>query len=492
LVKGRKGIGKFAGLIVAQTMELETRARGQRTKLTIPKDELLSAVADLENISLPFETAPIGVDVHGTHVTLRDLLQHLAFPIAERLRQLLVLEYGREDDFSIFVNSEKVGVEDVPGASTTEEHYLPMAGPVKLTFKITDEPQRAKQAGIVIRIGGKIVGKPSHFGLDIADDIPRKLLRRIYGEVEADGLMNDVSADWAAIIENSKGYAELTAWVRQHVHNQLESTFKTEVNLARARLQREINQRLEQMPEHRRRFAETALQKILQRFYGEPDERVRPIVSVVLDALERDEYRVILEKINQTSRQDVVVFADALAEFGLLELSLVAQQTKSRKEFLDALDTLVSEPNTTEAVVHRAFENNLWLFGSDFALVGSNQTLAKVIERYLHQRFTGKRSASRPDLLLVSQLGRKYTLVEFKRPSHTLTREDVSQAEQYRDDLTSQVHPVDLILVGKDYDIRLLQNPAPNAMIFSYDGLINRARQELEWLLAEFKAPGGR
>src|SRR5437588_6269863 len=50
LVKGRKGIGKFAGLIAAESMILETKARGTLTRLTIKKSALLEAAKDLERI----------------------------------------------------------------------------------------------------------------------------------------------------------------------------------------------------------------------------------------------------------------------------------------------------------------------------------------------------------------------------------------------------------------------------------------------------------
>lgn len=39
-VKGRKGIGKFAGLMVATKMQLETYANGTKTTLIIDKEEL--------------------------------------------------------------------------------------------------------------------------------------------------------------------------------------------------------------------------------------------------------------------------------------------------------------------------------------------------------------------------------------------------------------------------------------------------------------------
>ena len=47
LVKGRKGIGKFAGLMVANVMEIETTARGKTTRVVIAKEDLPNASRDL-------------------------------------------------------------------------------------------------------------------------------------------------------------------------------------------------------------------------------------------------------------------------------------------------------------------------------------------------------------------------------------------------------------------------------------------------------------
>jgi hypothetical protein len=62
-----------------------------------------------------------------------------------------------------------------------------------------------KHSGIVIRVDGKVVGRATTLGLDEDETIPPKLLKRVYGEIEADGLRNDVTADWGAVIENSLG-----------------------------------------------------------------------------------------------------------------------------------------------------------------------------------------------------------------------------------------------------------------------------------------------
>ena len=131
LAKGRKGIGKFAGLMVADVMTVETRARGVLTALTIPRAELKSAAADLERIELPILVSPCNPTDHGTTITLTNLNQNQVFPSPDRLKQMLVFEYGREDDFSVLINDELLTMEDVPGESTKEEITLENGGAVK-------------------------------------------------------------------------------------------------------------------------------------------------------------------------------------------------------------------------------------------------------------------------------------------------------------------------------------------------------------------------
>lgn len=81
-VKGRKGIGKFAGLMAADTMSMETVARGQRTHLRIRKEALKPREGDLEAVSLPKEVSACPPDEHGTTITLSDLNQAFDYPDA--------------------------------------------------------------------------------------------------------------------------------------------------------------------------------------------------------------------------------------------------------------------------------------------------------------------------------------------------------------------------------------------------------------------------
>lgn len=209
-VKGKKGIGKFAGLHVAGEMILISKARGKETTLTIKRDELLKWKDDLEKLDLPITTDKCGEEESGTTIILRNLNQNLHFPNPLKLSQLLIIEYSRENNFEIEINGKPLDILDLKGNSKSGELKTKNAGTVKFTYTISDDKKNLKHSGISLRVGGKIIGKPSYFGLEDDEEIPKKLLKKIYAEVEVDGLVDDVTADWGAK-NNSDLYIRVTA-----------------------------------------------------------------------------------------------------------------------------------------------------------------------------------------------------------------------------------------------------------------------------------------
>lgn len=174
LVKGRKGIGKFAGLMAAAEMTLETRTRGTLSSFTLRMKDL-AGVEDIEHLPIQIETERCAPDSHGTTITLRSLHGELAFPDAGRMRQVLIFEYGRSADFTVHVDGKPLGVDDVTGTYSNQSMEVPGVGSVQLRFAIADERSAQRQAGLVLRVDGKVVGKPSFFGLEEREDFPQKL-----------------------------------------------------------------------------------------------------------------------------------------------------------------------------------------------------------------------------------------------------------------------------------------------------------------------------
>jgi len=196
---GRRGIGKFSGLMVAEQMEICTKARGRESKLLIDRAELMKARSDFEAVQFPFSSQACDPKEHGTTITLASLNRRLSHPNPEKLRRILVLDYGRAIDFKIFVNGQLATLHDIPGEAYSVAQKLPTVGAVKMSFAISDGKQAVKHPGIVIKVNGKPIGEPSFFGLDRREDVPPQVLKRVYGEIEADGLLEDVTADWAAV-----------------------------------------------------------------------------------------------------------------------------------------------------------------------------------------------------------------------------------------------------------------------------------------------------
>jgi hypothetical protein len=494
LVKGRKGIGKFAGLAAAKVMRLETTARGVRTRIEIRKDLLLETHGrkDLEKVDLPIETDKASASDHGTTLTLSELDPLKQFPLPEVLKRLLVREYNREEGFTVFVNGERLAVSDLGGEIIEKRFNHPQIGPVKITLTIADRPLPKSEAGFIHRIGGKVVGRPTFCGMEDEEDIPEKVRNRVYGEIEADGLDKHVTADWGEMIENSLPLQEIRAEVRSAASKHVREVCKTEVNMAKARLARELKARIETLPEHRRQYANEAVERVIQKFFPEGDEKVKLLVGLVLDALEKDEYYRVCENIANAKNSDIASIAECLDEFGLVDMAVMGQQAKRRKDVLTTLETLIRNEKTLEAEVHKALEHNLWVLGPQYSLIASNQTLEKIVSDYCDKEFKGARAKKRPDLFLGQSVAQQKLLIEFKRPSDTVGRDAEAQAKKYRDDLTPTHGSMNILILGGKVDGSMSSlYPSADTQFRGYMAIISEARTQLEWLLNRLSDPRG-
>ncbi|WP_029363927.1 ATP-binding protein [Herbaspirillum lusitanum] len=485
-IKGRKGIGKFAGLMAASVMILETRARGRLCGFTLRLADL-ATVDDIEQLNIAFYSESCSENQHGTTITLTNLHQGLAFPDSNKLRQVLLQDYGRQDDFRIAVDGKRLDVNDISGSYSEFDQDLPAVGNVKLRFAISDAKGGLRQPGITLRVDGKSVGKPSFFGLDKRDDFPPKLLRKLYGEIDADGLREHITAGWDAPVENSELLKAVEAYVQPILQQAFDIQYRRDMQLAQARLKKAIQARLAELPEHKREFADRAIKKILDKYYGEPESKLEPIVFVLLEALERSDYRLLLEHIADTGPRDVAVLAEGLNDFGLAEMAYLVEQANARSTFLSQLEKLVADDETTEVIMHRALERNLWVFGPEYSLFSTNMTLRRQVEEYLQKKYIGDKAVQRPDLLLNQNLNGEYLLIEFKRPSHSLNHLDYLQSITYRHDFAKHVSvPIRVLLIGgnRSHDFPS-ENREPEVSAATFGQVISTARRHLQWQLGE-------
>ena len=162
-------------------------------------------------------------------------------------------------------------VDDIPGETIRTSASLNSIGDYSAKFTISTSKKKLRQPGIAVRVNGKIIGKPTFLGLENDEVIPRKLLNKVYGEIDANGLEGDVTVDWGAIIENSIGYKELVDEIAPQIKDALSKTYQKEISLQQARLQKKINSELSRLPEHKRIFA----QKSLDKYFGNSMMKVK-------------------------------------------------------------------------------------------------------------------------------------------------------------------------------------------------------------------------
>jgi hypothetical protein len=483
VIKGKKGIGKFAGLMCASGMSVTTKARGEQISFSLSVEDLNTATG-IEHLELPLNVAPCASDEHGTWVTLVHLRQGLRYPSAERLRQELIMEYGREQDFTIIINGKALDIDDLDGEFTEIPETLTHSGKVILRFTISTKKSGLRRPGISLMVDGKAVGKPGFFGLEQSDEVPPRLLKKLYGEIEADGIMEYVTAGWDSVIENSESYVEITTFVQRHLLDAFRATHGMEMRLAHARLKKAVDGRLQKLPEHKREFADRAIKKVLKKYYDEPAHKVQALAYVVLEAVERSEYRLIMEHLAEAKRGDVSNLAEALERFGLADMAVLVDQAKARLQYLDDLEQLIRDKSCLEVTVHRAIEVNLWILGAAFTVFSSNITLKRQVEQLLNKQYEGREPSTRPDLLLNESLTGDLLLIEFKRPSHGLTYEDYQQATRYRHHLGEYTaKSINVLVIGGKVNDFPTKEREPNVNHLLFTDIISTARRQIEWQL---------
>ncbi|MBH1478414.1 ATP-binding protein [Stenotrophomonas maltophilia] len=482
-VKGSKGIGKFSGLMAAAEMHVDTAVGGRRVKLSFTLEQLKD-VDGIDELQIPYTVSVEDEHVQGTTITLSQLRQGGAYPDAVELRHLLVQSYGRRQDMVIEINGKPLDVDDVQGHFEEKAISVPGITDLTVRFALSERKTGMKSPGIQIRVGSRIVGRPSLFGLDQRGDISPKLLKKLYGEIDLEGVVDANVASWEALVAGDPTWALVQERVRDALYESYQARFKRDMSLARARLQQQFNKRMSELPEYKREFADKAIMKVLNRYSDEPHERVAPMVAVLLDALESSDYRLLLEHIAGASNADVSRVADSLNDFGLADMAHLVDQARARSAVLDALEDLSRDRSTLEATMHRALESNLWVFGPEFALFSSNKTLRRMVEDYLDQKYAGTNATDRPDLMLKQNFAGEYLLIEFKRPAHALTVSDYQQATGYRHHFGPFTpRRIRVFVVGGDRGTFPTNNLEPDVVGTSFLDVISMARTQLEWQL---------
>ena len=117
--------------------------------------------------------------------------------------------------------------------------------------------------------------------------------------------------DRDAPVENSELLKEVEAYVQPLLKRAFEQQYQRDMQLAQARLQKAVRTRLARSCQNTKdNLPTTRSKRCLTNITGEPDSKVEPIVFVLLEALERSDYRLLLEHIAGSRRRDIAAIAE--------------------------------------------------------------------------------------------------------------------------------------------------------------------------------------
>lgn len=160
----------------------------------------------------------------------------------------------------------------------------------------------------------------------------------------------------------------------------------------------------------------------------------------------------------------------------------MTQEASAKAKFLDKLEVLLINDFTLEATIHQSLACNLWVFGYEFSHYINNKSLKKATEDLCNKIYQGDYGDKRPDLFLGMAFNREKLLIEFKRPSHTLNRDDENQAQKYRDELIKMFpnQPIKIMLIGGKKAEKVDQNNnAANLSYHTYREVVFQCQSKL-------------
>lgn len=221
--------------------------------------------------------------------------------------------------------------------------------------------------------------------------------------------------------------------------------------------------------------------KIFQGLRQTQSKTLVGFLNLLLDTEQRENILEILENITDLSDEERIELANTLKKTKISSIVELVNLLENRfnvanviKQMVFELEKFTNERDHIQKVV----ENNYWLFGEQYHLVSADKNFEVSLNNYLDFIETGKKNKEklkskdklkRPDIFIARQAempdpnSDQYTIeeniiVELKRPSVVIGKEQFDQIEEYirfiinEPKFISELRTWKLILVGKKVD----------------------------------------
>jgi hypothetical protein len=444
-VTGHKGLGKLSAFGVADQVEVRSVAGGQAICINLDYPDMKKWPA-----GKPYEPKVVAArtgrsnDGKGTEIRIRQLRRAKAIDESwirrEVARRFTVI--GR--DFKITINGSPIkpadrrlrqgckrswDVKELAGAGVVDaDRGWTVTGWIGLVEK-TSQVDR----GVDIFARGKAVELDTMFGLKTT----HAQFGRAYivGEVHAEFL--DQQQDYISTARNSVtwesepgqrlqewGQAALTDVLARWLDMKRQEKEAKVVNLSG------FQEWLETRTPHEQRVAKRLVSIIVENPEIEP-EAAEPMLDVVKANIEFQAFQELVDEL-EASATTVGTLLKLFEDWRVIEAREHLKLSDGRLESMEKLSQFIETGALEVQEMQPLFERSLWLIDPTWSTAQGQATYSKALRRNFPESTKVKGKDRRIDLLGFRLSGELH-VVELKRPEKRLSREDLSQIEEYVD-----------------------------------------------------------
>lgn len=494
---GSKGIGKIAGLGIANKMVIQTTKDNFRYSFEIDRQRL-EATVDLRDIEFDLTKEEVKCG-KGTKITLENLLSHVKSSITKQdLLRFFHREFGLTRDFNIYINGERMSPRDIPGELLGIKDQINPYGEITGKIKIAERPRDIRTPGIITYVRGRSIIGPTLFDINTRGHQYR-VADRIVGELEVNFLDPEepseildefiIATSRDNFAQDNPRYIAYKKWAEEKL---IEIARRLEKDQEKARKEKLIKHRsvqalLRGLPKEIRKRVLDLIEDIIPKLDNLSDDDADTILQIIVKAAESGAIVEILRKIKEAAPTDVKRLADLLNEWGIYEISAISELIKHRLGILEEFEILVNSLDTLEFPdIHKLIENNLWLLDDNYRLYSSNKSLRTILEKEIEKKFK-EHERERPDLICKTLLD-KVVIIELKRPGDLVIPSHFTQLTLYQN-IIKQHSPVykiiECYLIGSRYD-EAVRNPDYEKIgiyLKSYSEVVQGAKERYREIL---------
>ena len=168
-----------------------------------------------------------------------------------------------------------------------------------------------------------------------------------------------------------------------------------------------------------------------------------------------------------------------------MQITSLLQIIKKRLNDIDIFEKMIHDEKTyeinTDKSIHRILERSMWIIDDSYWIVQSNKSLREFIGKEVEKIHSKKR----PDFVCVNH-GNKLVILEIKRPSLELSKEEIDQVELYqriiRKHKSQNYSSIRIILIGNTIseEAREVVELRKNIEIMTYQDFLESCRKRYE------------